>query len=71
MIIYSSNWGDAVHFSAHHPGNVDMVIGEELREAIRRDDGPIILTVAAAEDLLTNLQVNVKYARAWARVAQR
>lgn len=64
MYISSRQVSSEIYFSAHHPGSVDLVLSEE----VRRGEGPITLSAAAAEDLLVNLQVNAEMARRMAEV---
>lgn len=63
MTIITRHDLDKVYFSAHVPGTVDLVIDPEIRYA----DGPLTLSVAAAEDLLANLALNADAARFMAR----
>lgn len=57
-ILTSADMWGKIYFTAHR-GSVDLVIDSSIRYA----PGPITLTIAAAEDLLTNLHTNSKLAR--------
>lgn len=59
MHLTSEDIRNKIYFAFHTPGVVDLVIDPELR----REEGPITLSAAAAEDLLVNLQINAEIAR--------
>jgi hypothetical protein len=63
VIILESFVYNKIYFEAHAPGTVDLVIDPAIRYA----DGPITMTVAAAEMLLANLDSNAEHARFLAR----
>jgi hypothetical protein len=58
-IILSRDIRNQIYFQTTTAGQVDLVIDPAIRYA----QGPIVLSVAAAEDLLVNLQVNSEHAR--------
>lgn len=59
MVLTHHDIWDKLYFKAHSNGKLTLYINESVER-------PIELTVTAAEDLLTNLSINVHFARGWA-----